>query len=485
LWVVAHSDSTTSVATIGDSLVNTYSAAIDALVDSNDLNKLTDFSVSDSLAGANTVTASFSGTPAFRAIYISELLGVQNLANDGHNANSQLAPGTATDAVTSNAASNSATAFMIALSSNDHVAVAPTKGTGFTLDINAWLMGGATNQATIEFKSGVAIASNAATFTAINATDNANTLMVMFKESVAAGATVSGPFFRAGRGPGAGPSMRRMQPQKFPTPALVDTVTPLPQIQALRSRGPGMGPRLRRMVPQRYPDGIASAASITGKIGAYSWAGVAAPLSVIVAATVGTYIWSGKSSSLSTEVSGKVGAYTWAGKTSSISTSIRSTTGAYTWAGKTSGIAASLVSRVGAYSWSGVAANLSGVAVVQEGVGAYTWAGINSVLANLAPAISPSGGGASGAQKYRQPAWWGDEKKRKLLKKVEAVQLQIEKKREQIDLAPDLFRIERLIEQIQELQKRLMVLLEQVDELNKLAGEEEVLLIYTIYRSLH
>ena len=40
------------------------------------------------------------------------------------------------------------------------------------------------------------------------------------------------------------------------------------------------------------------------------------------------------------------------------------------------------------------------------------------------------GGGASGAKRYRQPPWWGDEKKKKLLKKVEAVQLQIEKKRE-------------------------------------------------------
>lgn len=95
------------------------------------------------------------------------------------------------------------------------------------------------------------------------------------------------------------------------------------------------------------------------------------------------------------------------------------------------------------------------------------------------------GGGASGAKRYRQPPWWGDEKKKKLLKKVEAVQLQIEKKREQIDLAPDLFKIQRLIEQIAELQKRLMKLLEQIDELNKAYEEEEVIRIYTIYRSLH
>lgn len=328
---------------------------------------------------------------------------------------------------------------------------------------------------------------------------------------------------RAGRGPGQGPRLRRMAPQQFPTPAPADTVTPTPTATPFHigggtsgkgvpqrrripqqfpdtipfvqdgsatqtpfriGRGGGIGTPTRRMFPQRYADTVASAAAITGKIGAYTWAGIAAPISVIIAATVGTYTWSGKTSRLSTEILGKVGAYTWAGKTSSISTSIRSTTGAYTWAGKTSSIAASIISRVGAYSWSGVAANLSGVAVVQEGVGAYRWAGVSSVLANLAPAVS-AGGGASGAKRYRQPAWWGDEKKRKLLKKVEAVQLQIEKKREQIDLAPDLFRIQRLIEQIADLQKRMMKLLEQIDELNKLAGDEEAMLIYTIYRSLH
>lgn len=189
LWVVGHAGDNTSVATISDTLVNTYSAAIDALVDSNNNNKLTDFSVSDSLAGANTVTVAFTNTPGFRAIYISELTGVQNAANDGHKANSQASPGTGADAVTSTTASNSATAFMMGLSSNDANPTAPTKGTGFTLDINAWLMGGATNQATIEFKSGVAVASNAATFTAVTGTDNYNTLMTMFKEGAAAAGT--------------------------------------------------------------------------------------------------------------------------------------------------------------------------------------------------------------------------------------------------------------------------------------------------------
>ena len=104
----------------------------------------------------------------------------------------------------------------------------------------------------------------------------------------------------------------------------------------------------------------------------------------------------------------------------------------------------------------------------------------------VAAAVASSvGGGASGAKRYRQPPWWGDEKKKKLLKKVEAVQRQIEKKREQVDFATDLFMMQRLIEQIAELQTRMMKLLEQIDELNKLAGEEEVMLMYAIYRSLH
>ena len=119
--------------------------------------------------------------------------------------------------------------------------------------------------------------------------------------------------------------------------------------------------------------------------------------------------------------------------------------------------------------------------------GAFQGDGLLAFQGASAPAApAPSvGGGASGAKRYRAPAWWGDEKRRKLEKKVEAVQKQIQKKREQIDLAPDLFRIERLLEQIQELQKRLMKLLAMIDDLNKEAEDEEALRIYVIYRSLH
>lgn len=114
-----------------------------------------------------------------------------------------------------------------------------------------------------------------------------------------------------------------------------------------------------------------------------------------------------------------------------------------------------------------------------------------SMLDAIPPAVIPpppdvsTGGGASGAKRYRQPSWWGDEKKRKLEKKIEAVHRQIDRKREQVDLAPDLYRMQRLIEQIQELQRRLLKLLEQIDELNKISGDMEALEVYLVYRSLH
>lgn len=408
LWVVAHSDNTGSAThSVADTLVNSYSAALDTLIDADNGNRLSHWSVSDSLAGANTVTITFSVTAQFRAIYISEITGVQNLANDGHNARHQLNPGTATDAVTSNAATNTATAFMIALSNDDSGADnAPAVGTGFSLDKTAWNF--LTPGATIEFKSGVAAGSNTATFTAITATDDPNTLMAMFKESVSGVQPVLATS-RAGRGPGSGPRMRRLQPQTFPTPGPVDTVTPapsatpfhiggggkqigMPQRRAIPQqypdtipfvqdgsatqtpfrigRGGGVGTPVRRMFRQLYPDTAAGAAVITGKVGPYNWAGVAAPLSVIIAATVGAYTWTGKTSPLSTEVPAKIGAYAWAGKTSSISTSIRSTPGAYSWLGKTSGVTStlSIISSVtGNYAWLGKAATVGfGVSIVTD-----------------------------------------------------------------------------------------------------------------------
>jgi hypothetical protein len=124
----------------------------------------------------------------------------------------------------------------------------------------------------------------------------------------------------------------------------------------------------------------------------------------------------------------------------------------------------------------------------QSSNGAYQ--NTNFAYQSGTPAPVPSvGGGASGAYKYRVPKWWEEGRRAKLQKKleqqVEAVQKRIEAKRKQIDVAPDLYRMERLVEELQALQKRLMTLLERIDQLNKLYEEEEVMAVYTIYRSLH
>ena len=99
------------------------------------------------------------------------------------------------------------------------------------------------------------------------------------------------------------------------------------------------------------------------------------------------------------------------------------------------------------------------------------------------------GGGASGVKRYRPPIWWEEGRRKKeeaqLRKEVLSVQKKIEETRKKIDVAPDLFRMERLVEQLMDLQQKLLFLLSQIDDLNKETEEEEVARIYAIYRSIH
>lgn len=102
------------------------------------------------------------------------------------------------------------------------------------------------------------------------------------------------------------------------------------------------------------------------------------------------------------------------------------------------------------------------------------------------------GGGGSG-RRYRAPAWWGDEKKKKkklesLKAEVVVLQKKIDAKRHEIDLAPTLFKVERLIKQITVLQKKILELLALIDEVNKeinLAEDEEAIVAYIAHRMLH
>lgn len=104
----------------------------------------------------------------------------------------------------------------------------------------------------------------------------------------------------------------------------------------------------------------------------------------------------------------------------------------------------------------------------------------------------PVAGGASG-HRYRAPAWWGDEKKKKkkletLKAEVVVLQKKLEIKRHEVYLAPSLLKVERLIEQITVLQKRILELLALIDETNKelsFAEDEEAIVAYIAHRMLH
>lgn len=185
LYYVSHAGDSTSTLTISDSNTNTISAQIDLVTESVNNNRLADWEVITSKAGANTVTAAFTNTPAFRAIYIAEVQGVKNVAVDGHNGQHQTTPGTGANAVSSGNGTNSNTALKIGFMLCDSGGIQPAEGTGFSRDRLVWTYGGANDAGTVEFKSGVTAGTTAATATANGASDNFNNLMVMFDETAA------------------------------------------------------------------------------------------------------------------------------------------------------------------------------------------------------------------------------------------------------------------------------------------------------------
>jgi PASTA domain-containing protein len=169
--------------TIADSLTNSYTS-LNSITDVVTFSRtVASWEVITSKVGANTVTVSNTITAVKTAIYIAEIGGVQNVAADKKAAQTQLAPGTATDAVTTGSVSTTTTDFCIALSYQNLTAGdVPITGTGFTTDLTSiWFA----NQAATEFKSGVAPGTVAATFTSPGATDDFFTLAAWFTETIA------------------------------------------------------------------------------------------------------------------------------------------------------------------------------------------------------------------------------------------------------------------------------------------------------------
>lgn len=107
------------------------------------------------------------------------------------------------------------------------------------------------------------------------------------------------------------------------------------------------------------------------------------------------------------------------------------------------------------------------------------------------PTPTPATGGGASGRHYPignlDLGTW--QKKHKRLKvRVEQVQKQIQKTRDQIDLAANYERVKILKRQIVELNKKLLELLEMLDEARKayvLAEDDEAMAIYEVFRTLH
>lgn len=141
---------------------------------------------------STTITATFGASVAFRAVMSARYSGIS--AFDIPSARSQQSPGTGTDAVTSNATSNTANpALVFGFSIASTGTGAPTQGTGFTSRGTAWSYdngGAGTKFARFFDKRVVANASQLVTATALGADGAADfsTLMAIFTET-AGGAT--------------------------------------------------------------------------------------------------------------------------------------------------------------------------------------------------------------------------------------------------------------------------------------------------------
>ena len=191
IWVVGHVGNPALTMTYSDSAGNTYSSNLSYATDGANNNRIGHAQCQNCAAATPTVTVTFSASEAYRAIFICEISGVQNAAQDGNSANNQFNVGTGTDAIVSGNATNTATATMLSLTCDDSAQFTPVTGTGFTSISTFWNFGLGGIYARAEYKTGVAVATQGSTFTAGGSLTDANTVMVMLKESGAAAAPLT------------------------------------------------------------------------------------------------------------------------------------------------------------------------------------------------------------------------------------------------------------------------------------------------------
>lgn len=206
--------------TVADTVNGTYGAAIETIL-ATGVNGLKCFAFTNSAAGSNAVTATFSANQNTAAIWVIELSGAKTAsAIDTHNHADQSAPGTGANAITVSATNTAQPAMVVGLSSaiTGSGDIAPNSGTGYTAGIKAFGVSGTDAQGRSEWKRVTNTASQAATFTVTAGNDLLRYLSIVVNVLEATSSLVHfapEPVLRGPEGP------RRMPFQTEALPPLV------------------------------------------------------------------------------------------------------------------------------------------------------------------------------------------------------------------------------------------------------------------------
>lgn len=166
-------------------------------------------------------------------------------------------------------------------------------------------------------------------------------------------------------GPGQGPRMRRMSPQKFPVP---DPPLVVPASRpSLPNRGKGMGPRLRRMSPQRFADAGAGTTLIPSE-GSISIAGVAASITLTIAAIAGAVTIAGNAPSISTILQGAEGSVVVSGNAASSTLALAPVAGSVVLSGSAPSLSGTLAGVTGAVTIGGNTPSVTNILPATDGV---------------------------------------------------------------------------------------------------------------------
>lgn len=179
IFAIFNGDNSKSV-TCSDNVNGTYGAALDAVDDATNGDRVTTFRLKNSASGSLTVTGTYSVASNARAIAIVEVGGVLSASDplDGHNSVLQAA----TTAPTVSATNATQPALIVGASVNTSGTANPGAGTGFIDNGSGWTFGGAVPALIrVESKRITSTGSQSANFTSAN-NDSHITAIAIFDE---------------------------------------------------------------------------------------------------------------------------------------------------------------------------------------------------------------------------------------------------------------------------------------------------------------